>query len=306
MNKTLIDYRKLNAFPALTLDYLEGKKELDGFYKYAPTIESFKQAILDRNTFPINREILVEVLLEQNKECNAAAINNIQSLKQKNTFTVTTGHQLNVFTGPLYFIFKIVTIINLTKELKAVYPENDFVPVYWMASEDHDIEEINNVSVFGMKFVWETDQKGAAGRLDTTSLQILLQELYSIIGDSENGNTIRELLNVAYGQERTLAEATRVFVNGLFGKYGLVILDADNQRFKNEFFELMRDEIICQNNFKIINDTISKLKNDYKIQVNPREINLFYMQDGFRERIVNASENRFEVLNTNLSFAMDE
>ncbi|TDA74551.1 bacillithiol biosynthesis BshC, partial [Halomonas marinisediminis] len=68
---------------------------------------------------------------------------NIQLLKEENTFTVTTGHQLNLFTGPLYFLYKIVSTINLCEQLKTEFPKQNFVPIYWMATEDHDFEEIN-------------------------------------------------------------------------------------------------------------------------------------------------------------------
>ncbi|MEJ7661465.1 MAG: bacillithiol biosynthesis BshC [Hymenobacter sp.] len=74
---------------------------------------------------------------------------NLDLLARDTTFTITTGHQLNLLTGPLYFVYKMVTAIKLSRDLKAAYPHYDFVPVYWLATEDHDFAEINSFPLFG-------------------------------------------------------------------------------------------------------------------------------------------------------------
>ncbi len=81
------------------------------------------------------------------------------------------------FTGPLYFIYKIITVINACKQLKTAYPDHTFVPVYWMASEDHDFDEIKYFRLYGKKYTWETDQQGAVGRFSTRDLAPLLKEV---------------------------------------------------------------------------------------------------------------------------------
>ena len=90
--------------------------------------------------------------------------NNIDTILNKNTFTITTGHQLCLFTGPLYFIYKIITAINLSQQLEERYPKNNFIPVFWMATEDHDFKEINHIHLFGKKIAWDTQQSGAVRR----------------------------------------------------------------------------------------------------------------------------------------------
>ena len=69
--------------------------------------------------------------------------------------------------GPLYFIYKIVSIINLAEQLQLKYPNNKFVPIFWMASEDHDFEEINHFSVGEEKIQWKEKCNGPVGRLST-------------------------------------------------------------------------------------------------------------------------------------------
>ena len=96
---------------------------------------------------------------------NSLVKQNIEELKNDQSFTVTTGHQLCLFLGPLYFIYKIVSTIKLSESLKEKYPEYNFIPAYWMASEDHDFDEINHFYFKGKKIAWNSGQEGAVGRM---------------------------------------------------------------------------------------------------------------------------------------------
>lgn len=287
-----------NYFSPIFLDYIEGKSTLTPFYQYTPQVSSFKDVITNRTFEPGKRELLHAVLSEQYKNLPAhqAVENNIKRLKEPNTFTITTGHQLNIFTGPLYFIYKIVTAINTCKILAEQYPEYNFVPVYWMASEDHDFEEINHFSLFGKTYKWETDQQGPVGRFDTSSIQALLDALPEKVA----------LFEKAYKEHGTLADATRAYVHALFGGEGLIVLDADHPHLKGSFKHVIKDDIFHHHANEIVTACNEELaQNQYKSQIYPREINFFYMEDGLRERIVE-NEGRFDVLNTDLSFSKEE
>jgi bacillithiol biosynthesis cysteine-adding enzyme BshC len=223
-------------------------------------------------------------------------------LADSNTFTITTGHQLNIFTGPLYFIYKIVTAINLAKDLKAKFPECNFVPVYWMATEDHDFEEINHVKVEDRKLTWDKKASGATGRLSTDDITEVLVAYKGYLGISENGTELAAIVEAAYGTSRKLSDATRILVNALFGQYGLVCVDADDHALKQQFSEIVRKDITEENSFRHISESNAALEAlGYKPQVNPREINFFYMVDGLRERIVKEGDN-YTVLNSPISF----
>ncbi|HBS52449.1 MAG TPA: bacillithiol biosynthesis cysteine-adding enzyme BshC, partial [Flavobacterium sp.] len=202
-----------------------------------------------------------------------------------NTFTITTGHQLNLFSGPLYFLYKIISTINLASELKAKYPHSNFVPVYWMATEDHDFEEINYFNFNGKKFRWNKDSSGPVGRLSTEGLDAMFEVFALELGSSNNAQKIKDLFQKSYLEHSNLADATRYLANELFSDYGLVILDADDADLKSIFIPYIKNEIENQTSFKEVTATIEKLK-DYSIQVNPREINLFYIENDLRERIV--------------------
>lgn len=289
LKKQTISFEETKQFSKLFLDYINGESKLRSFYSYTPEIASFKQAIDDKSRENTNRSLLVEVLTSQYSklENNSKSLKNIDQLLNKNTFTVCTGHQLCLFTGPLYFIYKIISTINLAEVLKKKYPENNFVPVYWMASEDHDFEEISSVNLFGKKIIWSNVSSNAAvGRLDPSSLNVVIDELKQILGESENAKALIQLFSDAYLNHSNLADATRYLVHQLFGEYGLIILDADDARLKAEFVDIIKDDISNKINFKIVNQTIAELeKIGHKSQVNPREINVFKLSENSRVRI---------------------
>ena len=308
MSKDCISFRDTNYFSSLICDYLDEKEALKQFYNRFPNIENFKEQIQEKKGFYSNqhRSTLVKVLENQYYKVNKSNLTkkNIESLNNADTFTITTGHQLNLFTGPLYFLYKIISTINLTTSLKQTYPDCNFVPIYWMATEDHDFDEINYFSFHNLKLSWNRESKGAVGRLDTEGLDSVLEAFSRMLGTSPDANYLKELFRDAYVEHNNLAEATRYLANELFGKYGLVILDADDRELKELFIPFFESEIKEQMTFKGVsktNEKLAKVSDQYTIQVNPREINLFYLTEDLRERITER-EGVFSVVNTKITW----
>lgn len=303
-----ISYQKSGYFSKLIVDYLDQKPEIQSLYHHFPTLENFAFQIDEKakNYSLETRLTLVESLKSQNTNFPISELtkNNIELLKSEKTFTITTGHQLNLFTGPAYFIYKIASTINLCKQLKAQYSDYNFVPVYWMATEDHDFEEINHFNLKGKKIKWERDSFGPVGRLSTESLDEIFEEFSNIIGVGSTAEYLKSLFKKAYLEHDNLADATRYLANELFATEGLVIIDGDDRNLKTLFSSHIKDELINQNSFKEVSKTIEKLK-EYTIQVNPREINLFYIEDNLRERIV-FENNTYKINNTDIQFSETE
>ena len=219
---------------------------------------------------------------------------------------VVTGHQLNLFTGPLYFLYKIISTINLTKTLKDKYCEFDFVPVYWMATEDHDFEEINYFNLFGKKVQWNRKDGGAVGMFDTEGLDKVFDVFSAEIGKGKNAERLQSLFKKAYLENKNLAEATRYIANQLFGEYGLIIIDGNDRELKRLFVPYIEKELTEQVVFAKVLPKAQKLEEaGYKVQVNPREINLFYLEEGLRERIVEKGE-RYFVNETDINWSKSE
>src|SRR5689334_3411445 len=129
-----IPYNQTNAFSTIALDYLNGSENLKPFYSSPPTTQGIEEVIQRKKLQPVNRAALVEVLKQQYQNINAsdAVKKNIDLLLSENTFTVCTAHQPNLFTGPLYFVYKVLHTIKLADDLKTQFAAFNFVPVYYM------------------------------------------------------------------------------------------------------------------------------------------------------------------------------
>ena len=293
-----VTLEETECFSPIFLDYINQKESLKSFYDFFPKLENFQQAIGRKKMSAETRARLEEVLAEQYGplETSEAVEYNIHSLAEEKTFTVTTGHQLNIFTGPLYFIYKIVSVINACKALKKAYPSYHFVPVYWMASEDHDFDEISYFHLFGKKYTWDKQQDGAVGRLKPHSLNSVIEELPEPVPVFEK----------AYLDNDSLANAVRDYVNELFGKYGLVVLDADHPKLKGSFTHVIEQELFDNPSNELVKKATDALQNEgYKDQAFSRKINLFYLDNGLRERIEHSGDH-FKIVNTDLTFSESE
>jgi len=285
-----------NSYESIIRDYIQHKNEVAEFVNVFPDLASFGRLIEERKYESTKRILLNEVLVEQYSATLIAdsVQNNIDNILEGNTLTVTTGHQLCLYTGPLYFIYKIISTIRLSQRLKDAYPDKNFIPVYWMASEDHDFEEINHAFLFGNKIEWKTDQKGAVGIFSTDAAiaEMFEQTCMHFL----NGAKYSDMIASAYSKSN-LASAIRYLINELFGQYGLIIIDGADKKLKGSFKSTLRSEIFEHNGYRSVNKTIDFLRdNNYKIQVNPREINLFFLEKGSRERIEQIDINQWKVL----------
>ena len=289
-----IPYQETNKFSKLVIDYINENPKLKPFINHFPTLDNFEKQINDKAAYDIDRETLVSVLEKQNSIISLSdrSNSNIQSLNDNNAFTITTGHQLCLFTGPLYFIYKIISTINLTEQLKERYSENNFVPVFWMAAEDHDFQEINHINLFGKKLEWDSKQSGGVGRMNLNGIEALLNELESVLGKNDNAKRLLHIFENSYLKSQNLADATRYLVNELFGKYGLVIIDGDDKKLKKQFIPYIKKDVLEQGFVKTIQESSSKLASSYTVQAFVRDINIFKLSDRNRLLITEKGEEK--------------
>jgi bacillithiol biosynthesis cysteine-adding enzyme BshC len=285
-----IPLTQTNLLPELINDYLNNRDEINILYDYSPNYEGISNAIENKKFSDENRSILYNCLLEQHKNITSEkTLKQIELLKEKHTYTVTTGHQLVIYTGPLFFIYKILHTIKLADELNNKFPDKKFIPIFWMASEDHDLAEIDHLYIFGKKLNWLYEGGGASGRLKTNTLNSLTLELKIICGENINTEKIINIFEKCY-DNYSLSEATRLLIYELFADRGIVVINADEKKFKNLLIPVLKQEIKSSFIKKEVEHTNLFLQqNKYKIQVNPRAFNFFYLQENYRERII--SEN---------------
>lgn len=305
-----ISYRDTNFFSTLILDYLDEKETLKPFYQHFPKIENFEEQLHEKKQSfqSSHRNILGDALTHQYEDFKLSeeTMANIVLLRKENTFTITTGHQLNLFTGPLYFLYKIISTINLTEQLAEKYPEHHFVPVYWMASEDHDFEEINYFNFEDKKIQWESQQTGMVGEFNNEGLKAIAEDFENLLNNSDSAKELKSLFEEAYLQNSNLTDATRFLANELFGNQGLVILDGNDKALKTLFAPYVKAELLQQTSAEKVSQTAEKLDElGYKAQVNAREINLFYVEKEIRKRIIKEEDTYF-VHETDLRFSEED
>lgn len=305
-----ISFADTGYFSSLIIDYLAQDEKVQDLYNRFPSIASVPDQIAEKQAYfnSDKRAVLANVLQEQYRDLDNSELakEKIELLLKDQTFTVVTGHQLNLFTGPLYFVYKIVSTINMCRKLKERYPQYHFVPTYWMATEDHDFEEISFFNLRGKKLHWFRNANGAVGRLSTEGLEDIATLLKKELGQTTNAKQLVAWFERAYLEHQSLTEATRYLVHQLFGSYGLLIVDGDHPSLKQLFVPHVRNELLTGFSEQSVGATNNKLKEKgYPIQVNPRPINLFYLRGDRRDRILK-TEKGFQINQTNMVFSSEE
>ena len=304
-----LSYDNTQAFSKIVTDYLHQSDLLKPFYEYAPTLEGIHAAIDGRKKINTNRTLLVNTIKKQYSGLTISekVKTNIDLLQQENVFSVTTAHQPNIFTGPLYFIYKIMHAVKLAEELSLHFADNQFVPVYYMGSEDADLEELGSIHLGGQALIWNTKQTGAVGRMrvDKSFLQ-MMHAIQGQISVLPFGNELIELYKSCYTEGKLIQQATLELVNHLFAAYGVVVLIPDQAELKAAFSSVIQKELLEQFSHSIVEKTAAALSLNYKVQASGRDINLFYLVDNYRERIELNAEGQFEVKALQIVFSKEE
>ncbi len=304
-----IPYRQTGKFTNIVLDYLDHAANLKPFYAHPPTLLGLQKAIEARKQFKTNRKVLAEELSKQYAAVTASdkVQKNIESLLSENTFTVTTAHQPNIFTGPLYFIYKILHTIKLAEHLSSSFKEYKFVPVFYMGSEDADLDELGHIYLDGEKISWNTKQTGAVGRMKIDKeLLKLIDTICGRVLVESNGAEIIQVVKECYTEGVQIQDATFKFVNSLFAVYGLIVLIPDNAALKLQMSKIFEDDLHNQTASGIVEKTALQLQTaGYKAQAHPREINLFYLKDNLRGR-VEKIKDKFIVHDSSFAFSEKE
>ncbi len=306
---TRIPYRQTGAFSKIAMDYIDQAAALRTFFAHSPTLQGIQKAIGVRKQFNQDREVLVQELRNQYKgiETSEKVKQNIEALLSSDAFTITTAHQNNIFTGPLYFIYKIVHAIRLADQLRVTLPHYNFIPFFYIGTEDADLEELNHIYLGGEKLVWQTKQTGAVGRMKIDrSLLSLIDRMEGQLAVLPKGPEIISLLRSFYKEGATIMDATFRFVNHLFAEYGLVVLLPDNAALKKQMIPVFEDDLLNQTASVIVEGTTASLEGaGYRVQAHPREINLFYLKDDLRGRIVKANA-AFTIHDSTITFEKKE
>lgn len=309
MKITHCNFGDVSQFSPTDIAIATQDDRLREFIKYTPSLESFRQVIEDKKKDETDRSLLVDTLKEQyskyitNTERGESLID---LLSETNTFTVTTAHQPVLFTGPLYVIYKIISAVKMTRNLQSAYPDFNFVPVFISGGEDHDFEEMNHMNLFGREIVWDNEESGSVARMSTRTLSPALEQLKEILGSSPSAQQIYELFHKTHTKHQIYGTAFCDLINGIFSEIGIVILNMDHPALKRRMIPIFRDELIEQHSMTLVRRTQDQIEQaGFKPQAYAREINLFLLDKGRRDRI-ELLDGKYSIVDTNISYSQEE
>lgn len=303
-----IPYSQTGKFSALVEDYLSNDESISSFFEHQPNLAGISAQLSAKKDFnPALRKTLVAALKSQYKRLRISEndyvelCNQIEKLHSSETFTVTTGHQLCLFTGPLYTVYKILHTIALADALNKKLAGKHIIPVFWMATEDHDFDEINHAYIGNSRVSWQHASGDAVGRLSTEGIEKSIDAIAQLLPPGTRTEQILADVRQAYAHQN-LADATRALVHKWFGNKGLIIVDGDDASLKTTMIPAFGAEIIEQRAFQALAKTNARLAEKYPLQVAGRKINLFYLHNNNRYRLA-PTTNGFEAVGGHKQFS---
>lgn len=302
-----IDYERLGQWSHTDLAYLKHDPALSPFYEYEPLRSNFTKVISNRKKFPVNRQLWLASLKKQYAAIGIPLPYADDVFLNENTFTVTTAHQPVLFTGPLYHLYKISGTIHLARQLNDDHPGHQFLPMFVLGAEDHDWQETNHYFLFGKKHEWARTVSGSAGRLNVEGLDTMIEDAKELLKNTPFGNEIYSHLSNALKKASTYAQFHQAFLVSLYNEYGLVVINMDDADLKRSFIPILEKELKDQFSMQYVPATQASLeKSGFKPQAYCRPINLFYMEEGIRERIEPVEGGSFIRVDSKIRYTQEE
>ncbi len=226
-----------------------------------------------------------------NLHLSAPQSDNLKLLEYDNTLCVVTGQQVGLFGGPLYTLSKAYSQLSETKRLKRTYPAYNFVPIFWIADNDHDAEEAGKTYIYNrdyspieLKADFDSRPVPVAQRLFGQDIRDLIDEVADTLWQSRYTKETLSSLNEIYRSDRNWSECYTEFLNLFLAEQGLLFISAEKIRESGHFAPLAWRELNNNGNSKrLIERTNSELKaRKFHIQATASDVNLFYHKDGER------------------------
>jgi bacillithiol biosynthesis cysteine-adding enzyme BshC len=289
-----IPFRRLPHQPKLFLRFVDDFSSVANFYVYPPTLESVKQ-VAQTLDFPVERRKEVTAALRdinRNVGAGEATRRNLERL-ENGAVAVVTGQQVGLFSGPAYAFYKAVSAIRMAEDLsEAGIPA---VPVFWMATEDHDLDEVRHVSWFdrGKLTRFELPAEGAPGRpVGHVRLGAAIEEMAKTASELLSGSgsqTVSKFLLESYGPEETYGSAFGKLFSRVFVDHGLILLDPLNARLHRiaapVYRKALEDHEELNEKLQQRSKELEHAGFDAQVKVAAKSTLLFHMKDGLRQGI---------------------
>jgi bacillithiol biosynthesis cysteine-adding enzyme BshC len=289
-----IPFRRLPHQPKLFLRFLDDFPSVSKFYAHPPTFESVKENIRALDYPPERRKEVVATLRDINGVLGAgdATRRNLDRL-ENGAVAVVSGQQVGLFGGPAYAFYKALSAIRIAEELREAGVPT--VPVFWMATEDHDLDEVRHVSWFhgGKLTRFELPVEEVPGRpVGQVRLGPQIAGLAKTGSELLTGSgieSVAKFLLESYTPEETYGSAFGKLFARVFAEYGLILLDPLDARLHRIAAPVYRKALMDRDalSAKLLErgKELETAGVDPQVKVTPESTLLFYMRDGLRHPI---------------------
>ncbi|HLT94271.1 MAG TPA: bacillithiol biosynthesis cysteine-adding enzyme BshC [Membranihabitans sp.] len=309
MDTLYFDFDKIGKFSNNDIAYASGNSGLEQFYEFTPQENNLINVIEARKSHLVDRSLLARVIRNQYQQfCQDPEVyNRIAQLEDPTTFTIITAHQPTLFTGPLYFVYKIISAIKVAQNFNSKQSPYRIQPIFVMGGEDHDFDEMNHLQLFGKKIIWEDEQGGSVGRYNTESLNEVLEQVYSILGESENAEFLKSKLAKAFSKPQGYGQGMQHFVHELLGQFGILVVHMDEVDFKRKMIPLFIDDLTNHTSHQVVKNIQDSFESaGFDKQAYVRPINLFYLAPHDRDRIELGEDGYYYTVNEGKKWSKEE
>lgn len=318
-----IPYNKLPGFNDFFLEYINDFSTLKDFFNYNYSDkESVFKSLVDKEDSYLNKRLftrneLADILMIQNKFFNASdkTIENIELLRNENTFAVVTGQQAGILTGNLYTLIKAINAYKLTQLYSEYFPDYNFVPIFWIEADDHDFLEVNNVNIFNKEnnltkleyYEKGTPQEKYLAPVNSIILDDFIEKFKTDLSENllktDFSDSIFDFINRSYKAGISMPIAFARFMNYLTGDLGIIFCNPADKEIKKLLIPIFEKELntypeTCE---RVI-ETSAVIEQKYEPQVKPQPINIFYVHNNHRHLIEPRPDNIFALKNSRQRF----
>ncbi|MFZ3576506.1 bacillithiol biosynthesis cysteine-adding enzyme BshC [Virgibacillus sp. DJP39] len=315
-----VDSINLQTKNNLIQDYRTKKTSIMQYFDYDPfESDVFKKRAQDLQHKNVNREQLADVLHMINTEWDApsSTIENIRRFREGNTLVVIGGQQAGLLTGPMYTINKIISIIQLAKQQEKQL-NTPVIPVFWIAGEDHDFDEINHIflqdksKMNKFTLLQRVIEKEAISNISIHKEKAneWLKSLFLELDETLHTKELYETLATFLSKSDTYVDFFAQVVFWLFEEEGLVLVDSNNSQIRElesiHFTELIYNQAKTTGAIEKSLKEVEDLGYSLSVEVNRNDANLFYQNGSERILLVRDNDNNWVGKNREVKFSTEE